>query len=112
MVGCGGEHTHQPHQEDSTEQVSANEDNSGHEAQSHAHFACPMDCEDGKVYEEAGTCPVCKMDLTEVAQASETESEVSHNHDHTFACPMHSEITGHDGDKCSICGMDLKAIEK
>jgi len=26
-------------------------------------YACPMDCEDGKTYAEAGTCPVCKMDL-------------------------------------------------
>lgn len=26
-------------------------------------FQCPMDCEDGKTYTEAGSCPVCKMDL-------------------------------------------------
>ena len=28
-----------------------------------AVYACPMDCEDGKTYAEAGTCPECKMDL-------------------------------------------------
>mgnify|MGYP000444854433 CR=1 FL=1 len=26
-------------------------------------YQCPMDCEQGKTYEEAGSCPVCKMDL-------------------------------------------------
>jgi hypothetical protein len=26
-------------------------------------YQCPMDCEDGKTYEEPGMCPVCKMDL-------------------------------------------------
>lgn len=33
-----------------------------------------------------------------------------HDHDHVFACPMHPEITGHEGDKCSICGMPLEHI--
>lgn len=26
-------------------------------------YQCPMDCEKGKSYTEAGTCPKCKMDL-------------------------------------------------
>ena len=26
-------------------------------------YKCPMDCEQGKSYDEAGACPVCKMDL-------------------------------------------------
>ena len=30
------------------------------------NYQCPMDCEGGKTYEEAGACPVCKMDLAEV----------------------------------------------
>lgn len=29
----------------------------------HAHYQCPMKCEEDKMYEEAGACPVCKMDL-------------------------------------------------
>lgn len=28
-------------------------------------YQCSMDCEKGKSYTEAGTCPVCKMDLKE-----------------------------------------------
>ncbi|MCR1024195.1 hypothetical protein NQT66_05215 [Cellulophaga baltica] len=28
-----------------------------------AIYSCPMNCEDGKTYHEAGSCPVCKMDL-------------------------------------------------
>jgi protein SCO1 len=26
-------------------------------------YQCPMKCEGEKMYEEQGTCPVCKMDL-------------------------------------------------
>ena len=26
-------------------------------------YQCPMDCEKGKMYDSAGKCPVCKMDL-------------------------------------------------
>lgn len=33
-------------------------------------YQCPMDCEKGKTYEAAGSCPVCGMDLK--ATASET----------------------------------------
>jgi len=29
-------------------------------------YQCPMDCENGKTYDTAGVCPVCKMDLKEV----------------------------------------------
>jgi ribosomal protein S27AE len=29
----------------------------------------------------------------------------------TFACPMHPEITGKEGEKCSKCGMFLTASE-
>jgi hypothetical protein len=36
-------------------------------------YACPMQCEGDKTYETAGQCPVCKMDLEEVALA-ETDS--------------------------------------
>ncbi|WP_055151997.1 heavy metal-binding domain-containing protein [Jiulongibacter sediminis] len=31
--------------------------------------------------------------------------------DATYACPMHPEITGVKGDKCSICNMDLEEVE-
>ncbi len=29
-----------------------------------------------------------------------------------FACPMHPEVTGKDGDKCNKCGMKLTKAEK
>lgn len=34
-----------------------------------------------------------------------------HADEHEYACPMHPEITGKAGDKCSKCGMDLKMVE-
>ncbi|MCF2486649.1 heavy metal-binding domain-containing protein [Dyadobacter sp. CY347] len=48
------------------------------EATAGKKFACPMQCEGEKTYAEAGKCPVCKMDLQEVAMA-ETDSA---GHDH------------------------------
>lgn len=34
-----------------------------------------------------------------------------HNHsDSVYACPMHPEVIGKKGDKCSKCGMDLVAV--
>lgn len=41
-------------------------------------YACPMHCEGEKTYAEAGKCPVCKMELQEVAMA-ETDS-TAHQH--------------------------------
>ena len=29
-------------------------------------FACPMECEGKKIYEKAGPCPVCEMDLEKI----------------------------------------------
>lgn len=29
-----------------------------------------------------------------------------------YACPMHPDVTGKDGDKCSKCGMKLEAMKK
>jgi hypothetical protein len=41
----------------------------------------------------------------------------SHSHDHAghvhdYACPMHPEVDGHQGDKCSKCGMPLEKIKE
>jgi transcription initiation factor IIE alpha subunit len=41
-------------------------------------YACPMRCEGDKTYAQTGKCPVCKMDLKEVALL-ETDSTA---HDH------------------------------
>lgn len=44
-------------------------------------FYCPMHCEGDKTYDEAGSCPVCKMDLVQAEpqkkQASNTEGSFS-----------------------------------
>lgn len=46
-----------------------NHENHDHEEgeMSSGVYQCPMDCEKGKTYEVAGTCPVCKMDLKAIA---------------------------------------------
>jgi protein SCO1/2 len=36
-------------------------------------FQCPMQCEDDKIYNEKGSCPICKMDLVLVENHSKTE---------------------------------------
>lgn len=41
-------------------------------------YQCPMDCEKGKTYKEAGSCPVCKMDLKKVEKQTEDHSEHKH----------------------------------
>ncbi len=46
-----------------------------------AVYQCPMDCEDGKSYTEAGSCPVCKMDLKE-KKVSLEENHDDHGHEH------------------------------
>ncbi|MDZ7613499.1 MAG: heavy metal-binding domain-containing protein [Flavobacteriaceae bacterium] len=35
-----------------------------------AEYQCPMKCEQEKSYAESGNCPVCKMELKELAAAS------------------------------------------
>lgn len=41
-----------------------------------------------------------------------SHKEEIHKHDKsTYACPMHPEITGKDGKKCSKCGMNLVEVE-
>ncbi|AWG20300.1 copper-translocating P-type ATPase [Flavobacterium faecale] len=65
-------------------------------------FYCPMHCEGDKVYDEAGDCPVCGMDLVQQPIV---------NRKVEYTCPMHPEIIqDHPGD-CPICGMDLVPME-
>ena len=42
-------------------------------------YQCPMDCEHGKTYDKAGSCPVCKMDLKPVKEKAK-EDHSGHNH--------------------------------
>ena len=51
----------------------------------------------------------CK-DNKQEEQKEEMHNEMS-EHETVYACPMHPEITGKEGDKCSKCGMDLAAVE-
>lgn len=45
-------------------------------------YQCPMDCEKGKSYTEAGTCPVCKMDLKEKKVEMDDAHEEGDGHGH------------------------------
>ena len=59
-----------------------------------------MACENNKQAETAKTPTV----------TTETKADVKTDtiqHVHVYACPMHPEITGKEGDKCPKCGMAL-----
>lgn len=66
-------------------------------------FYCPMHCEGDKIYDKAGDCPVCGMDLVEESSVSATNAQ--------FSCPMHPEIVRDEPGSCPICGMDLVHLE-
>lgn len=44
---------------------------------------------------------------TDSGQVESTEQAEGEHHEHIYACPMHADVTGKEGDKCSKCGMDL-----
>ena len=52
----------------------------------------------------------CKDNAKQEEQKDEMHNEMS-DHETVYACPMHPEITGKEGDKCSKCGMELGAVE-
>ena len=41
-------------------------------------------------------------------QRTETAAGKEHDGNHIFACPMHPEVTGKEGDTCPKCGMKLE----
>jgi len=61
FASCGN-NSNEKNNENSTEQIKT------------AMYQCPMKCEGEKMYEEKGTCPVCKMDLELVSK------DVDHKH--------------------------------
>ena len=90
-------------------------------------YICPMHC-DGSGSNEAGKCPVCKMDYVinkdhQEEDAVETEADSSAVDEEAgsndevidensvvsvdFTCPMHPEVIGKEGEICGTCGMDL-----
>ena len=50
------------------------------------------------------------MDGDEMHEGIDMDSEV--DMETSYACPMHPEITGKQGDICSICGMDLEPVKE
>ncbi|WP_414000118.1 heavy metal translocating P-type ATPase [Flavobacterium sp. W1B] len=65
-------------------------------------YYCPMHCEGDKVYDEAGDCPVCGMDLVQQPVLNVRQQ---------YTCPMHPEIIQDSPGSCPICGMDLVPME-
>jgi hypothetical protein len=61
FTSCGGNTA-----ETATKQVEKAVETVKTEAIVKAEFTCPMKCEKGKVFDAAGKCPTCKMDLVEV----------------------------------------------
>ena len=66
-------------------------------------YYCPMFCEGDKVYDKAGDCPVCGMDLVKAPDLNAVKT--------TYTCPMHPEIVQDTPGNCSICGMDLIPVQ-
>ena len=85
---------------------STGEKENKHQEIKHNHQAgkyyCPMHCEGDKVYDKAGDCPVCGMDLVQ-------QPTVIQNTQYT--CSMHPEIIQDGPGSCPICGMDLVPME-
>jgi Cu+-exporting ATPase len=66
-------------------------------------YYCPMFCEGEKVYDQAGDCPVCGMDLVKAPELTAAKT--------MYTCPMHPEIVQDGPGNCSICGMDLVPMQ-
>jgi len=66
-------------------------------------YYCPMFCEGDKVYDEAGDCPVCGMDLVKAPELMAAKTR--------YTCPMHPEIVQDGPGNCPICGMDLVPMQ-
>ena len=51
----------------------------------------------------------CKNNSESKTETSTSTSDTAtHSNDHVFACPMHPEVTGKEGDDCPKCGMKLE----
>ena len=66
-------------------------------------YYCPMHCEGEKVYDKAGYCPVCGMDLVKAPDLIVSKT--------LYTCPMHPEVISETQGSCPICGMDLVPME-
>jgi heavy metal translocating P-type ATPase len=81
-------------------------DNKSHNHQKQNHpagkYYCPMHCEGDKVYDKAGDCPVCGMDLVQQPTLVQNTQ---------YTCPMHPEVIQDKPGSCPKCGMDLVPME-
>ncbi len=66
-------------------------------------YYCPMHCEGEKLYDKAGDCPVCGMDLVKAPELTVSKA--------LYTCPMHPEVISETSGSCPICGMDLVPME-
>ncbi len=46
------------------------------------------------------------------AKTEEHEHAEGEHHEHIYACPMHPDVTGKEGDKCTKCGMVLEHMDE
>jgi len=105
------------------QQVTTNEDTAKSCCSTHSHsdkreinvpvnaigkYYCPMHCEGEKVYNKAGDCPVCGMDLMKM-ENSKIDLILSKTAT-VYTCSMHPEITSEKQGECPKCRMSL--IEK
>ncbi|MEY3866046.1 MAG: hypothetical protein RL234_1537, partial [Pseudomonadota bacterium] len=69
---------------------------------SQGKYYCPMHCEGEKVYDKAGDCPVCGMDLVKAPDLAVSKT--------LYTCPMHPEIQQDHPGSCPLCGMSLEPL--
>ncbi len=81
------------------------------------HYACPMHPQE--VGHKGDRCAICNMYLTEPVAAAHGEQDhpghesvAQDRHAAPYACPMHPEQTGEQGDRCPICNMFLTEQEE
>ena len=62
-------------------------------------YKCPMECEEGKEYDEDGNCPVCGMQLKHVDEEAHDDSDGHHHdedddhEDHEHEGETHNELS-------------------
>jgi hypothetical protein len=52
----------------------------------------------------------CGNKSSESTDQAEGHDHAAGDHEHTYACPMHSDVTGKEGEECPKCGMKLELV--